>query len=115
MRWTIPPELRTKAGPRRFEAIFVGYEERRVGWTVRDLKGCVHFLRDVIFNEDLSGRLSVPRSLSPQLLTTSASSSIRPTRTRIQTIAGRDYSKALKLKASIALERGVSYATRTVT
>ena len=62
---TIPPELRMKAGPRRFEAIFVGYEERHVGWTVCDLKGCVHFSWDVIFNEDLSGRLSVPWSLSP--------------------------------------------------
>ena len=59
---TIPPELRTKAGPRHFDAIFVGYEEDCVGWTVRDLKEKVHFSRDVIFNEDLSGRLGIPRS-----------------------------------------------------
>jgi len=30
----IPPELRTKGGPRRFEAIFIGYEENRIGWHV---------------------------------------------------------------------------------
>lgn len=28
----IPPELRTKGGPRRYEAIFVGYEDNRIGW-----------------------------------------------------------------------------------
>ena len=61
---TIPPELHTKAGPHRFKAIFVGYEEACIGWTVRDLKGKVHFSRDIIFNEDLSGRLGVPRSPS---------------------------------------------------
>jgi hypothetical protein len=30
----IPPEKRSKAGPRRYEAIFVGYEEGRVGWRI---------------------------------------------------------------------------------
>jgi len=47
----IPGGLRDKAGPRRFEAIFVGYEENRVGWRVRDLQGAYHFSRDVVFNE----------------------------------------------------------------
>ena len=37
----IPPELRTKGGPRRYEAIFVGYEEDRIGWRVRDLKEAI--------------------------------------------------------------------------
>ena len=36
---SIPPELRTKGGPRRYEAIFVGYEDNRIGWRVRDLAG----------------------------------------------------------------------------
>ena len=81
-------------------------------WTVHDLKGRIHFLQDVIFNKNLSGRLGVPRSLSPRLPTTSASSSIRPTRTRIQMIAGHDYSEALKLKASLALERGKVHAAQ---
>ena len=45
---TIPTELCTKAGPHRFEAIFVGYEEARVGWTVRNLKGKIHFLLLVV-------------------------------------------------------------------
>ena len=102
---TIPPELRAKAGPRRFEAIFVGYEEHRIGWTVRDLKGRIHFSRDIIFNEDLSGRLGVPRSISPRVNVDPHSPSIRPIRTRIQTIAGRDYDEALQLRRSLALER----------
>ena len=57
----IPPELRTKAGPRRYEAIFVGYEENRVGWRVRDLVGKYHFSRDVVFNETTPGHLSPTR------------------------------------------------------
>ena len=47
----IPDEIRGKAGAKRFRAIFVGYEERRVGWRVRDLKGKYSFSNDVIFNE----------------------------------------------------------------
>ena len=60
----IPPELRTKGGPRRYEAIFVGYEEDRIGWRVRDLKGKYHFSRDVVFNESVPGHLS-PRRGDP--------------------------------------------------
>jgi hypothetical protein len=41
----IPPELRSKGGNRRFEAIFVGYEEGRVGWRVCDLQGRFNFSR----------------------------------------------------------------------
>src|SRR5882757_1497179 len=59
----IPPELRTKAGPRRFEAIFVGYEENRIGWRVRDLSGKYFFSRDVIFNESVPGHLSPRRGI----------------------------------------------------
>jgi len=57
----IPPEKRTKGGPRRFEAIFVGYEEGRVGWRIRDMHGKYSFSRDVIFNEDVRGRLKRPQ------------------------------------------------------
>ena len=39
----VPPELRDKGGPHRFEAIFVGYEENRLGWHVQDLNGKYHF------------------------------------------------------------------------
>ena len=96
---TIPPEIRTKGGPRRFEAIFIGYEDDRIGWTVRDLKGKVHFSRDVIFNEDSSGRFSIPRSpLFPATSDESQPVSSRPIRTRIRTIAGRDYDEALRLR-----------------
>ena len=59
----IPPELRTKAGPRRFEAIFVGYEENRIGWRVRDLNGKYFFSRDIIFNESVPGHLSPRRGI----------------------------------------------------
>jgi len=65
---TIPPELRSKGGNRRFEAIFVGYEEGRVGWRVRDLQGRFHFSRDVIFNEASAGRrLRLPRTVPAPL------------------------------------------------
>ena len=58
-------ELHTKAGRYHFKAIFVGYEEAHIGWTVCDLKGKVHFSHDVIFNKDLSGCLGVPQSITP--------------------------------------------------
>ena len=59
----IPPELRTKGGPRQYEAIFVGYEENRIGRRVRDLVGKYHFSRDVVFNEATPGHLSLNRGL----------------------------------------------------
>ena len=66
----IPPELRTKAGPRRYEAIFVGYEDNRIGWRVCDLAGKYHFSRDVVFNENTPGHLSPTRGavIDPALL-----------------------------------------------
>ena len=60
---SIPPELRSKGGPRRYEAIFVGYEENRIGWRVRDLAGKYHFSRDVVFNESIPGHLSPSRGI----------------------------------------------------
>ena len=60
---SIPPELRTKGGPRRYEAIFVGYEDNRIGWRVRDMAGRYHFSRDVVFNESVPGHLSPKRGL----------------------------------------------------
>jgi hypothetical protein len=59
----IPPELRTKGGPRRYEAIFVGYEDNRIGWRVRDLAGKYYFSCDVVFNETVPGHLSPHRGL----------------------------------------------------
>jgi hypothetical protein len=86
----IPPELRTKGGPRRFEAIFVGYEEDRVGWRVRDLKGKYFFSRDVIFNESIPGHLSPNRgspidssSLPPPSIITN-NSTLSPSTTKEQ-------------------------------
>src|ERR1700678_3031406 len=103
---TIPPELRTKAGPRRFEAIFVGYEEARVGWVVRDLKGAVHFSRDVVFNEDLSGRLGVSRQISSRPPSPSLPlAPVRPVHDCMLTMAGRDYAHTIHLKKLRALDR----------
>ena len=55
----VPDELRAKAGFKRFQAIFVGYEEHRVGWRVCDLHGKYSFSNDIVFNENSSGRLGV--------------------------------------------------------
>ena len=79
---SIPPELHTKASPRRYEAIFVGYEENRIGWHVRDLAGKYHFSRDIVFNVMTPGHLSPVRGTQsshislppPSLIPTSPSS-----------------------------------------
>ncbi|KAK7460605.1 hypothetical protein VKT23_009325 [Stygiomarasmius scandens] len=47
------------------EAIFVGYEEHRIGWRVHDINGKYHFSRDVIFNESAYGRLGSRRTTDP--------------------------------------------------
>ena len=84
----IAPELRSKGGPRRLECIFVGYDEHRVGWRLRDLKGGYHFSRDVIFNESLNARLGSPQSsLTPST----------PAQQRVKSITGKDYSSVLQL------------------
>jgi hypothetical protein len=100
---TIPTELHTKAGPHRFEAIFVGYEKARVRWMVHNLKEKIHFSHDVIFNEDLSNCLSIPRSITP---TTPPSINLPtcPIHDRILTAAGRDYNEVIKLKELHRLE-----------
>ena len=70
----IPLELRTKGGPRRFEATFVGYEVDRIGWRVRDLHGKYHFSQDIIFNELTPGRLSSLRTNTSLPISSSPSS-----------------------------------------
>ena len=98
----IPPEQRSKGGPRRFEAIFVGYDEDRIGWYVCDKKNAVHFSRDVVFNESIPGRLSSPRALvspssSSDLLSSSPSSisPSHPVRLRTRTAAGQDFADTI--------------------
>jgi hypothetical protein len=92
----IPEELRTKGGPRRFEGIFVGYEENRIGWRVRDLAGKYHFSRDVIFNESLAGRLGSPRSIPPANAPAGGDVVVaRPQRTIRRTATGQAYDEDL--------------------
>ena len=98
----IPDEIRGKAGPKRFQAIFVGYEEHRVGWRVRDLKGKYSFSNDVIFNENLPARLGVPRPLlsfspAPGI---SSPPHIVPDRPCIRTALGQAYDEVIALKRS---------------
>ena len=105
----VPDELRGKAGPKRFRAIFVGYEEHRVGWHVRDLSGKYSFSNDVIFNESLSARLGVPRPRLPPssvaaLPASSTSRHVRE-RPRIRTAVGQSYDDLLELKRARNAER----------
>lgn len=98
----VPDELRGKAGPKRFRAIFVGYEEHRIGWRVRDLAGKYSFSNDVVFNENLSARLGVSRPLPPANsdVAPSVPSPFRPVRDRprIRTAAGQLYDDLLAHK-----------------
>jgi Reverse transcriptase (RNA-dependent DNA polymerase)/GAG-pre-integrase domain len=102
----VPAEIRGKAGPKRFRAIFVGYEEHRIGWRVRDLAGKYSFSNDVIFNENLPARLGVPRSLPP-LVPDAVVSPLRPLceRSRVRTTAGQAYDDVMELKRFRNVER----------
>ena len=103
----VPNEVRGKAGPKRFRAIFVGYEEHRVGWRVRSLDGRYSFSNDVIFDENVPGRLGVPRQISsgPPASPLPASPKILPDRPRVRTLAGQNYDEVLRLKALRKVER----------
>ena len=96
----VPNEIRSKAGPKRFRAIFVGYEEHRVGWRVRNLDGKYSFSNDVIFNENLSGRLGVSRPFSSIDPALPSSVSPRPLRdqTRTHTVAGHAFDEVIRLR-----------------
>ena len=100
----IPPELRTKGGPRRYEATFVGYDDNRVGWYVRDLKGVFHFSRDVIFNELVPGRLSPSSRRDPPPTSTRANIDHlpemevvgpHPVRAWVRTVAGQAFADTI--------------------
>ena len=88
----VPDELRAKAGSKRFRAIFVGYEDHRIGWRVRDLHGKYSFSNDIIFNETSSGRLGVSRSLSNSSIPLPSATS-RPARVQpcVRTTLGQAY------------------------
>ena len=83
----ISPKLHSKGGPHQYEAIFIGYEENRLGWHVHDLSGKYHFSRDIIFNEATPGHLSPTRGLlttptslpPPSLIPNSQTSNEPPT------------------------------------
>ena len=69
------------------------------------MEGKYSFSNDVIFSENLSGRLGVPRSLP--LASPSPSVPSRPLRDhpRTRTIAGQAFYEVLRLKALRKLER----------
>jgi hypothetical protein len=96
----VPDELRAKAGSKRFRAIFVGYEDHRTGWRVRDLHGKYSFSNDVIFNESLSGRLGVSRPLPLSSISPVSSDLPRSSRTqsRVRTTLGQAYDDVFRLK-----------------
>ena len=52
-----PAETRGKGENMRYEAIFVCYEENRIGWGCVNLNGRYRFTNDVIFDESAKGRL----------------------------------------------------------
>ena len=56
------------------------------------------FSWDVIFNEDLSGCLGLPRSLSDTPLPSPSSSGDRPSRDHACTLAGQEFDEVLHLK-----------------
>lgn len=96
----IPDELCPKAGFKRFRAIFVGYEEHRVGWRVRSIAGKYSFSNNVIFNENLSGRLGVPRPLPPSTIDNTRSSSpcLAHDQPHVRTAAGQAFDEVICLK-----------------
>lgn len=93
----IPPKKHAKAGPRRFEAIFVGYEEGRVGYRVCSTSGSYSFSADVIFDELQPGRLGVPRSLVLPSPTLDGGTSAP--RRRLRTAKGQAFSDEITRRA----------------
>ena len=98
-------ELWAKAGFKRFRAIFVGYEEHRIGWHVCDLKGKYSFSNNVIFNEDLSGHLGVPCPLSSHVPSNSPPPHIHCNAPHTHTMAGEAYDEVLCLKEHCRVAR----------
>ena len=94
----VSDEIRSKAGPKHFEAIFVGYGEVCVGWHVRDLKGKYFFSCDVIFNEDFSGHFGLPHSLPDASIPAPSSPKDHPSRHCVRTIVGQEFDEVLCLK-----------------
>ena len=98
----VPNEIRAKAGPKRFRAIFVGYEEHWVGWHVHNVEGKYSFSNDVIFNENLLGHLGVPHSLSsPSSPAFPVSPRVQRAQPRVRTVAGQAYDEVIKLRACL--------------
>ena len=75
----------------------------------------MHFSRDVIFNEDLSGRLGITKQLSFSPPSTDLSTtSTRPVREHNLTAARHAYDKVLRLKESQGLECAKRKSARDV-
>ena len=97
----IPPELCTKGGPHRFEAVFVGYEEDWIGWRVRNLQGKYHFSWDIIFHESVPGHLAPIRKIDDSGTFTSSdppSKSTCPSRKLNPTSKGHAFAEAIQVR-----------------
>lgn len=97
----IPAEKRIKGGPRRFEAIFVGYEEDRLGWLVKDKQGKLFFSRDVIFDESRPGHLSSKRKDFPRDTTPLGSDAHEPRILRSTTALQRSNEDQVSLLSQV--------------
>ena len=95
---TIPPELCSKGGLHRFEAIFVGYEEDRIGWHVQDLQGKYHFSQDIIFNESIPGHLAPIRKIDTPNSSDPPVASICPTCNLNPTSKGQAFAEAIRVR-----------------
>ena len=106
----LPHEQRKKGDLSRFEAIFVGYEEDRVGWHVRRLNGTYTFSRDVIFNEDMSAHFSIPKAVPkisiPAIPDDVPSRCKLPSRNRVRTEAGCAFNELIVMRNTRVVTQG---------
>ena len=103
-----PTETWGKGENMRYKAIFVRYEENRVGWGCVDLNGKYRFTNDVVFDELAKGRLGNKRKGSVVPVTVPAdsapSSLCRSNRVPIPTPKGAQYRDEIQQKQDKVLQ-----------
>jgi hypothetical protein len=91
----IPQEIHVKGGPKRFEAIFVGYKADRVGWCYRSTSGKYGFSCNIVFNENVRSSLKCTWSTT---LPVPTSSPPRPSRLRDLTDRSQAWADAIRVR-----------------